>query len=338
MNADREISKLTSAILTDVYRAEHRGKSLALATLLPYLGPAIGPIIGGVASQRLDWSWLFWILSIVDAIITVIVIVVLTETYTPVLLRRKALSEQNSLRSTSAGGEEKIPSELWTRFRGNIQRPVLLLLQRPMIQVASLIIALNFGIYCLMLSTYATLWIDRYHETPIVSSLNYISLAIGSTLASQCGGYMMDFIYRRLKKINKGHTNPEFRVPSLIPGAVLIPSGLFWYGWAAETNASWVLVDFGAVVFTFGSFLFSQGMLAYILDEMKHAASANAASRMLSNILGFAFPIFAPQMYGCLGYGWGNSVLAFVFIGLGTPIPVILWIWGSRLRALGRRD
>lgn len=98
-----------------------------------------------------------------------------------------------------------------------------------------------------------------------------------------------------------------------------------------------MVVDTGAVIYICGSFLISQGMLAYLLDEVEYAASANAAARMLSNICGFAFPIFAPQMYDKLGYGWGNSLLAFIFIALGVPTPLLLWIWGSKLRALGKK-
>lgn len=83
---------------------------------------------------------------------------------------------------------------------------------------------------------------------------------------------------------------------------------------------------------------YTQALTAYILDEFKeYGASANAAVRVLSQVLGFAFPIFAPKLYGTLGYGWGNSLLAFVFIILAFPVPGCLWLWGEKLRAVGRR-
>lgn len=77
--------------------------------------------------------------------------------------------------------------------------------------------------------------------------------------------------------------------------------------------------------------------MAYLIDEFsEQAASANAASRLLSNMMGFAFPILAPQLYKNLGYGWGNSVLAFVSLGIGLPAPLILWKYGAKLRAINR--
>ncbi|KAI0013864.1 hypothetical protein F4779DRAFT_561657 [Xylariaceae sp. FL0662B] len=148
----------------------------------------------------------------------------------------------------------------------------------------------------------------------------------------------MDWIYRSLQTRANGQRSPEYRAPYMIPGVVLIPVGIFWYGWSASSVVHWIMVDIGAAIFTCGSFMLSQAMLAYQLDEfVELGASANAATRLFSNVLGFAFPIFAPQLHQSLGYGWGSSLLAFVFIALGGPIPLIVWVWGEKLRGLGRK-
>ena len=136
-----------------------------------------------------------------------------------------------------------------------------------------------------------------------------------------------------------GSTTPEFRVPMLALGVVITPISIFWLSWSAERQAHWALVDVGAAIFTCGCFVVGQAVLAYVLDEFHHsAASANAAARMLSNVLGFAFPLFAPQLFSSLGYGWGCSLLAFVWVILALPMPFVLWFWGDKLRAIGRKD
>ncbi|KAI9042114.1 MFS transporter [Aspergillus affinis] len=322
---------LTAPIMADMFHAKDRGKSLALATLIPFLGPALGPIIGGLAAQNLHWHWLFWILSIFDVVVLVLGTVVIQECHTPVLLHRKARTQTPNL-------QHRNTDSLLTQLRKNLYRPFNLMIHRPIIQLLSLIYALDFGIYILMLSTYATLWMDRYGQSSTISSLNYIAIAIGTTLSAQLGGHLMDFIYRRMRDRAgpAAPPTPEFRVPYLIPSVVLIPVGLFWYGWSAEKHAPWIAVDIGAAIFTWGSFMIGQGMLAYLLDEFTHTASASAAMRVLSYILGFAFPIFAPQLYERLGYGWGNSLLAFLCMGLAIPAPLVLWVWGPKLRAIGR--
>lgn len=331
--------------MADMFRPEERGRSLAVATFIPYMGPALGPIVGGVTSQHLPWEWLFWILSMFDVVVVVVGFFTLRETYTPVLLERKAAQQRrhanNEAEPDSTAKQlmgRAFYVDLRARLGAGMVRPLGLLLYRPAIQVIAAITALNFAVYCLLLSTYATLWIDRYHQSETISSLNYIALAVGAVSASVVGGPSMDWVYARMKRRSGGEGVPEFRVPYMIPGIVMMPVGIFLYGWAAEKHLHWMVVDVGTAVFVCGNFVLGQGVSAYMLDEFKHTASASAASRMLSNILGFVFPIFAPAMYQSLGYGWGNTLLGFIWVVFGFPIPVLLWIYGPRLRALGRKE
>jgi hypothetical protein len=149
----------------------------------------------------------------------------------------------------------------------------------------------------------------------------------------------MDWSYKKLCKryASQDQARPELRVPFMLVGAILSPIGLFWYGWSAEAKLHWIMPDIGAAIFTSGNFIFSQGMAAYLLDEFgEFSASATAASRIFSYAIGFVFPIFAPQLYNNLGYGWGSTLLAMLTVSLGLPAPLVLWFWGPKLRKLGR--
>ncbi|OTB05991.1 hypothetical protein M426DRAFT_72558 [Hypoxylon sp. CI-4A] len=332
---------LTGPVMADMYHAKDRGKSLAIASFLPYLGPALGPIVGGVVVQLIEWPWLFWIVSIFDAFITFLGVIIIKESYTPVLLRQKAARLQQSVTPALSPMKLAYWHDFFTKLATYLRRPLRLLFRRPIIQVVSLVLALNFGTYTLILSAFATLWIERYGQSALLASLHYISFSIGFCLTAQVGGRIMDIIYKRLRDRpkNNGVGRPEFRAPYMIPGVLFIPAGLFWYGWSAEHRITWIMVDIGALIFTCGSSILAQSMLAYTLDLFGDlGASANAATRLLSNVLGFAFPIFAPQLYTNLGYGWGNSLLAFIFVVLGVPVPLFLWIYGERLRELGKKQ
>ena len=217
-------------------------------------------------------------------------------------------------------------------------RPIRLLLIQPIIQLMSIFLAYNYVILILVLSTFATLWTSRYQQSVSISGLHYIAIAIGYTLAAQVGAPLTDQIWAYLKsKSPNGTTAPEFRVPLMIPGAIIIPLGLFWYGWAAEARVFWLVPDVGAGMFGFGIILGTQAMQAYVMDAYPDfTASAVAASQMLRGLAAFGFPIFASDLYDRLGYGWGISLLAFVFIALGIPGPFLLWKFGARLRAKGK--
>ncbi|KAK9426213.1 putative Major facilitator superfamily (MFS) profile domain-containing protein [Seiridium unicorne] len=282
---------VTQPVPSDCWIPAERGKSFPIATFIPLLGPAIGPIIGGAVSQSIGWRWTSWILSIYESILVIVGVLVPRETYEPIILDRMA-----------------------GKLRKDTGKPYF-----PVLQVAAIFLAYNFGILYIVLSTFAALWIDRYGNTETQSGLHYIVIVIGYTIAAQGGGYITDCLWQHLKTRHGEDTAPEYRVLLMVPGAILIPLGLFIYGWSAERHFDWI------------------AMQAYVVEAYrKYVASASAAAQFLCSIAGFAFPVFAPAMYRSLGYGWGNSVLALAFVIIGWPAPFLLWKYGAKLRALGK--
>jgi MFS family permease len=324
--------QLNGPVMADLYGEADRGKSLAIVTLLPYLGPALGPLVGGLVTQLVSWQWVFWIMSMFDALILCLGLVIIRETYTPVLLQRKANAEGiTALEAQSSCAKRN-------QFATKLLRPLHILTHRPIIWIISLISALSFSAYTLVLSSYAALWITHYEQSELVSSLHYISIALGSTIAGQIGSRFMDRMYFILCARNNSEGIPEYRIPYLLSGILLMPVGLFWYGWSAERKLHWLMVDVGTLVFTLGSFVASQAIMAYQLSEFREfSASANGASRGIPYVLAFVFPIFAPDLYDALGYGWGNTVLGFVGFGVGAPMCGMLWVWGKKMREMGRK-
>jgi MFS family permease len=159
--------------MADMYGKSHRGRSIALATFLPYLGPALGPIVGGLATGYVSWHWLFWILSFLDAIVVLLGILTIKESYTPVLLKRKAAKNVDRKKNDekhSSPNHRVFWSQLAAQFAGNLKRPALLLVKQPAVQLIALVMALNFGTYVLMISTTALMWLNRYHQSATDSS------------------------------------------------------------------------------------------------------------------------------------------------------------------------
>lgn len=323
--------------MADMYGKKDRGKAVAISSLLPYLGPALGPIVGGIVTQTVAWQWTFWIMCAFNGLTTLIGVLCIRESYTPVLLLRKTHRHREAAGVNTEASSLAISLNL---LGVTLWRPFRLLIRRPVVQIIALILALDFAIYTLILGTFADLYITKYGQSEFISSLHYISIAFGTTSAAQVGGRLMDWSYRRITARyggSDGTGKPEFRVPYLVPGVIITPLGLFLYGWAAQYVIAWPAVDVGAAVFTLGSFMASQMLNAYQLDEfVEHGASVTAATRVLMYSLGFAFPVFAPDLYDRLGYGWGNSMLAFLWVLFCFPLPVVFWIWGEKLRAMGR--
>jgi MFS family permease len=328
---------VTNPVLSDCWLPEERGQAFSISTFIPLLGPAIGPILGGFISESVGWRWIFWVLSIFDAMLMICTFIIFPETHAGTILGRKAHALRKQTGERYYTEYDKGNQALSKRLAVSLTRPCRLLITQPIIQLMGFLLAYNFGILYIVLSTFAALWTERYGQSVADSGLHYIALAIGYTIAAQGGARITDQIWRHLKTRAEGVTQPEYRVPLMIPGAVIIPIGLFWYGWTAQEKMIWILPDIGIAIFGCGIILGTQAMQAYVMDAFRtHVASASAASQLLRSIAGFAFPLFAPSMYAKLGYGWGNSLLAFVFIAMGIPAPLILWKYGAKLRAMGK--
>ncbi|KAH8179487.1 major facilitator superfamily protein [Sarocladium implicatum] len=330
---------ITNPVLSDTWRPEQRGISLAMTGFFPLLGPALGPVIGGAVTETVGWRWTFWVLSIFDGFLVIVAVFAFPETYQVLLLERRAA---NLRKTTGKPYVTPNPDASEKRRLGPVlykalTRPCRLLFTQPILQVIAVFLAYNFGTLYIVLSTFATLWIDRYGETERDSGLHYFALVIGYTVAAQGGALVMDRLWAHLKKKAGNATAPEYRVPLMIPGAILIPTGLLIYGWSAEKHYLWIVPDVGIAIFGCGIILNTQAMQAYVMDAFQqYVASASAASQFLRSIAGFAFPIFAPAMYHKIGYGWGNSLLALTFVALGWPAPFLLWKYGATLRAKGK--
>ena len=323
--------------MADMFKADQRGKSYASVTFAPYLGAAIGPLVGGGLSQAAGWPWLFWDVSIFDSALITIFAIFAREPYEPVLLARKSKKLRKSTGRDYRTKCERSHPKFSQKLRVSMMRPVKLFFTSPIILMLSLLTSYSFAVYIIALTTFSTMWQQEYGQSKTTSSLHYIAIALGSTVGSQVTGPLIDIVWAHLKKKNNGATAPEYRVPMMIPGIFIMPFGLFLYGWSVERHLHWVVVDLGAALMSGGMMSSSSAMFSYLIDEfVQHSASSNAACRILSNSFAFGFPIFAPSLYGKLGYGWGNSMLAFLYIGLAFPAPWILWRWGARIRAVGR--
>jgi hypothetical protein len=189
----------------------------------------------------------------------------------------------------------------------------------------------------LMLSTFPTLFSNVYHQSTGTGSLNYIAMGVGFFLSVQISAPINDRIYRRLKAKNNNVGRPEFRVPLLFVGSLLIPVGLFWYGWSAQAAVHYIVPDIGAAIFCAGAIICFQCLQTYVVDSYtRFAASGMAAAVVLRSLAGFGFPLFAHAMFAALGYGWGNTLLGVLAVVIGVPAPVVFWFYGERLRGMSK--
>ncbi|KAF2022377.1 MFS general substrate transporter [Aaosphaeria arxii CBS 175.79] len=320
---------IAGGMLGELWRPEERGKAFAVYMTAPLLGPALGPICGAFISEGTDWRWIFWITSIASGVATIVAVLFLPETYEPVLRRRKF----NLRRKASPLSTDKDQAHFLQVMQTNLQRPFRMLATQPIVQLLAIFMALLYGNMFLFLFIYPKLWIDSYGQSIRISSLNYISAAVGYVSGVGIAGHLNDRIYVILKARNNGKGKPEYRVPAMIIGTLLVPIGLLWWGWSGEAKLHWIMPNIGCALFTAGCYICSSCVSVYTIDTYaQYAASAVSTNLVTRSVAAAFFPLFAPYLFQNLGFGYGATVLAGGFTAIGLLVTITLWLYGEKIR------
>lgn len=189
-----ESIQLGAGVLSDLWVSEDRGRSLAMYTLLPFLGPTIGPIAGGYVVQSYSWRWIFIGSSVFTAFFLILGLLFLHETFAPLLLKRRRarfLEHRSERNDSSISFATRLTAPM-NLVRIDLARPFIMLGTQPIIQTVSLFIAYLFGLNYVTISTFQTLWMESYEQTVSEASLNYISISLGFIIGSQIAGPLND--------------------------------------------------------------------------------------------------------------------------------------------------
>ncbi|KAE8209979.1 hypothetical protein CF327_g6094 [Tilletia walkeri] len=323
-------------VISDIYAAEERGKGMSIYSLAPLLGPCIGPVVAGwIIQAGISWRWIFWVVLIASGVVAGFGFFTLPETYAPVILakkRNKLAKETGNIELHTIFDVQRKESFL-TRLKRNSFRPFIFMTTQPAVQALSMYMMIVYGTMYILLTSVDSTFTKTYNEGPGIASLHYIALGLGFTAGGQIGGQVVDKVYRNLKRKNNGIGRPEFKLPFMCVASPLVPAGLLLYGWTIEYAVHWIVPDIGLFLFGMGmmsSFLSTQN---FLVDTYQlYAASAVGAAVFLRSIAGFALPLASPSLYGKLGNGWGNSVLALIAALIGIPAPLLLYTYGPYLR------
>jgi multidrug resistance protein len=182
---------LGPAILVDLFAPEERGLAAGIYSFMPIMGPAIGPICGGFLTEYGSWRWGFWGVSIANAPILLLGILLLQETYAPTLLkRRKELLEKEC--PDLSRNTDRYQRNFTTEITSAMVRPLRMMTTQVIIIVMGVYQAYVYGLMYIVLTTFPTLWREQYHQTVSTAGLNYVSLGLGYSLGILvCKGFLL---------------------------------------------------------------------------------------------------------------------------------------------------
>lgn len=193
--------------------------------------------------------------------------------------------------------------------------------------------------YCyLLFVTITEVFEGTYGFSTGIAGLAFLGIGIGMFLGLAIFGSTSDRRIRSLKAKaeEKGGTvndvPPEVRLELMVLAAIVIPIGLFWYGWSAEKRIHWIMPIIGTGWFGLGLMGIFMSVQTYLVDCYPlYAASVTSTHTVVRSLLGAFLPLAGRPLYSNLGLGWGNSVLGFVAVAM-IPLPVVLLKYGGKVR------
>lgn len=197
----------------------------------------------------------------------------------------------------------------------------------------------------LLFSSDSEYGLPSYHWSDELTGLSYLGTGIGSVLGSLLGALFLNRTYAAMK--SRAQTNgiiadtdprrPEYRMPFMQLGAVIVPVGLLIFGFTAQPDKEipWIAPLIGAAVFSAGMLMTYICVTTYLVDVFEtYAASAIAAMTITRSLLGCVFGIIGNELYRTMGYQWGTLLLAGLCV-LMAPLPVVFFYIGPKLRKMG---
>ncbi|KAK7956311.1 uncharacterized protein PG986_005533 [Apiospora aurea] len=327
---------LGGSVIADVFPVERRGFAISIWTIGPTMGPSFGPVIGAFIASTIGWRWTSWIVMIPSTVATVLLIILLPETNSRVLMRRKVTALRKELNRPDLVScyetEQSRTLSKWAVIRQGLTRPLKFLFLCPMIAILSLYISFVYGTIYLMYNTVAPVFEGQYGWSTGVSGLPFLAMGFGYGIGLVTFSVWSDRVVVSRTKRNGGVYEPEMRLPIMLWYALATPLTFFWYGWSARYKTHWIVPILGLTPLGVGMFGIYMAAQAYIIDAYPvYAASGLAAFAVLRSLTAAFLPLAGTDLFDDLGLGWGNSVLGFICLAM-IPIPVLIGRFGTKIR------
>ncbi|KAA1111700.1 hypothetical protein PGT21_008930 [Puccinia graminis f. sp. tritici] len=324
----------SGGVVADIWDAVHRNDAISLFTASVFLGPVIGPVVASfIVESSLGYRWIFWVLMIASGATWLGSLFLLPETYSPILLSRKAKKlRKETGDSKYYSAHEKSDYSVKAIFRRTILRPFEMLFTESILLFVTVYLALVYGLLYGLFEAFPVIWGEIRGFTPWQTSLVFIGVGIGSLLGALLNIYLARPMVRVVEKWH-GHPPCEMNLYGAMASGPLLVIGILWLGWTgAYAAVPWWVPALPTVLLgiTFTSVFIS--FQSYLVDVyLMYAASALAATTIFRSAVGAAFPLFMRQMLHGMGTQWACTLIGCFSLVL-LPIPFIFYKHGAKLR------
>jgi MFS family permease len=218
----------------DMFNRQQLQFPMLIYTASPFIGPSVGPLVGGFINQYTAWRWTFYVLLIWAGANLCMIALLVPETYHPVLLRNKA----RKLRKVTGDERWKAPME---KTNKSIPKTIGNSLLRPF---------QFFGAFPIVFE-------GNHGFTLSQTGLTFSGIFVGMVLGAATDplwhkNYERLIRQREIATGEIGGSEPEYRLPPTIAGAIFVPIGLFMFAWTTYSSVHWIVPIIGSTIFGLG--------------------------------------------------------------------------------------
>jgi multidrug resistance protein len=332
-----------SGILADIFGPITRGVAVGTSATIMNLGSIIGPIVGAYIVDAYGWRWTAWTTLILCSVVGLACTVLLRESsHNRLLMNRAARLRRETGNEYLRAQAEMVSLDPKVLLRKYTTKPVRMFVREPILIVMTIYLTLVYGSLYLSYQLFPRAFQIRGWNKP-TATLPFLAVGLGVVSAlAVFSTFTMTWYKKRWVAAQKKMTGesmpariaPEYRLPPMVLGAVLLPPALLWFGWSGGTHWIAQVIACYAIGFALQT-IFICGIV-YIVDVyLLNTVSATSIHVMVRSLVSATFPLFEGPMYETLHINWSATLLA----GLSTLImasPILFIIYGSRIRSWSR--
>ncbi|KAK4962433.1 hypothetical protein LTR10_000059 [Elasticomyces elasticus] len=347
---------LTGGVVGDLFRKEDRNTPMALYSLAIIMGTGVGPLVSGVVAEHMTWRWVFYLQAILISLTTIGLGLTFQETRANVLLERNcralnvhlARSEHHDPQtqptaSNSIECQYKRQESCRVRFRvpaleqsslaaiiwRSFKFPLRLLFTESIVFWFSAWVSFAWAILYMQFASISLVYRSIYSFDSTQVGGVYAAVVVGSILGAAMS-IAQDYTCRRYWPA--ASTRPQSRLYLACVATLLLPAGLFMFGFTSRASTHWIVPTTAIGMFIAGIFVIYLAVFNYLVDAYgAYASSALAAQSMCRNLLAGVFPLFTKAMFERLGYQGAGCLLGGVGLVL-CLVPWMLCLYGDAIR------
>ncbi|KAI9933697.1 hypothetical protein MW887_004768 [Aspergillus wentii] len=339
---------MVGGVISDFYEAEDRNTPMAMFSGAAIFGTGLAPLISSVIVHHTNWRWIYYSHAFVAGAFVILIVLCFKETRGSVLLSKKAYVLNRYYERLEMAGHFGVitKGKEIQRIRWKVQsdedrsslvqmvgvscyRPFRMLVTEPVVFFFSLWAAFSWAVLYLQFSSVPLVFRTNHGFNIQESGAVYTAICVGVIIITVAS------IYQEKVAAHFGilPKTAEARLYFVCGEAVLMPIGLFWFGWTSSPSIHWIVPTLGLGCATMGIFSVYLAVFNYLADTYhRYASSAIAAQSCCRNLLGGVFLLVANPMFIKLGFPGASSLLG----GIGTLLTLVPWVlvlYGPRIRA-----